>query len=83
MGKDGRWVAIPYSRTIVGDLPWYSVLVVSGIVLAVWLAGKEEKRLGLPKDLTIDLTLIVVPCGIIGARLYYVAFKIGDGIRGT
>lgn len=72
MGKDGRWVAIPYSRTIVGDLPWYSVLVVSGIVLAVWLAGKEEKRLGLPKDLTIDLTLIVVPCGIIGARLYYV-----------
>ena len=65
-------MAIPYSRTIVGDLPWYSVLIVTGIVLAIVLASHEEKRLGLPKDTIVDLSLIVVPCGIIGARLYYV-----------
>ena len=68
-------MAIPYSRTIIGSLPWYSVLVVSGIVLAIWLAGREERRLGLPKDTAVDLALVVVPCGIIGARLYYVAMS--------
>ncbi len=65
-------MAIPYSRTILGNLPWYSVLVVCGIVMAIWLAGREEKRLGLPKDTTVDLALVAVPCGIVGARLYYV-----------
>ena len=70
-------MAIPYSRTIIGDLPWYSVLVVCGIVLAIWLAGKEEKRLGLPKDTTVDLALVAVPCGIVGARLYYVLMSWG------
>lgn len=66
-------MAIPYSRTVVGGLPWYSVLIVAGILLAVWLMGREERRLNLPKDTAIDLALIAVPCGIIGARLYYVA----------
>lgn len=65
-------LATPYSRTIAGVLPWYSVLVVVGIVLAVRLAGREEKRLGLPEDTTVDLALVVIPCGIVGARLYYV-----------
>lgn len=68
-------MAIPYSRTIVGGLPWYSVLIVVGIALAVYLAGKEERRLGLPKDTSIDLALVVVPCGIVGARIYYVAMS--------
>ena len=68
-------MAIPYSRTLVQGLPWYSVLVVSGIVAAIWLAGREEKRLGLPRDTAVDLALIVVPCGIVGARLYYVAMS--------
>ena len=65
-------MAVPYSRTIVGNLPWYSVLVVTGIALAVWLAAAEEKRLGLPQDTAVDLALAVVPFGIVGARLYYV-----------
>ena len=67
-------MAMPYSRYIIGGLPWYSVLVVTGMALAVLLAGREEKRLGLPQDTVIDLALWVIPCGIIGARLYYAAF---------
>ena len=66
-------MAIPYSRTLLGPLQWYSVLIVTGILVAIWLAGREERRLGLPRDTVIDLALIVIPCGIIGARLYYVA----------
>ena len=65
-------MSIPYSRTVVAGIPWYSVLIVLGVLCAVFLAEREEKRLGLPKDTTLDLALVVVPCGIVGARLYYV-----------
>lgn len=68
-------MAIPYSRTIIGGIPWYSVLIVVGIAAAVWLAEAEERRLGLAKDTAVDLALMVVPCGIVGARLYYVAMS--------
>ena len=68
-------LAVPYSRYVFGTLPWYSVLIVSGICAALILAFREEKRLGLPKDTTVDLALWVIPFGIIGARLYYVVFQ--------
>lgn len=68
-------MATPYSRYLVGSLPWYSVLVVLGMVLALLHCSREEKRLGLRQDTVIDLALRVIPCGIIGARLYYVAFS--------
>ena len=68
-------MAIPYSRYLAGTLPWYSVLIISGIVAALALATREEKRLGLPRDTVIDLTLLVVPMGVVGARLYYVVFR--------
>lgn len=66
-------MAIPYSRTIVGNIPWYSVMIVLGILVAILLGEREERRLALPKDTIIDLALIAVPSGIVGARLYYVA----------
>jgi len=68
-------MAIPYSRTIIGGLPWYSVLIVAGIAVAIWLAEQERKRISLPDDTVVDLALVVVPAGIIGARLYYVAMS--------
>ena len=68
-------LATPPSRLIFGLIPWYSALIVTGICLALCIASREEKRLGLPQDTVIDLALWVVPFGIIGARLYYVAFS--------
>ena len=65
---------MPSSRLIFGLLPWYSVLIVTGVCLALLIASREEKRLGLPKDTVVDLALWVIPAGIVGARLYYVAF---------
>ncbi len=67
--------AVPYSRYAFGSIPWYSILIMTGIVLAVFLCSKEEKRLMLAKDTVLDLALLVVPLGIIGARLYYVSFS--------
>ena len=68
-------MSVPYSRYVFGSLPWYSFLIVLGVVCAVFLAIREEKRLGLPKDTIIDLVLWLLPFGIIGARIYYVVFS--------
>ncbi len=67
-------LATPSSRYIFGSLPWYSVLIVSGILLALLHCYREEKRLGLKKDTVTDLALWAIPLGVIGARLYYVIF---------
>ena len=53
----------------------YGLLIALGILAAVLLARRDEKRLGLPKDISIDLALWVVPLGVIGARIYYVLFR--------
>ncbi len=63
------------SRLLFGLIPWYSFLIVLGAAIAIFLASKEEKRAGLKKDTALDFALIVLPCGIIGARIYYVAFS--------
>ena len=61
-------------RMAFGIVPWYSLIIVTAIAMGVFLCGREEKRLGLPKDTAIDSALWAIPFGIIGARLYYVAF---------
>lgn len=68
-------MSIPYSRYVIGSLPWYGVLIVCGILAAIALATHEEKRLQLPKDTVIDLAFWVIPLGLIGARTYYVIFQ--------
>ena len=67
--------SIPYSRYLIYPVPWYSFLIVVGAVSAIILACREERRRNFPKDTVIDLALWILPCGIIGARLYYVAFS--------
>lgn len=73
---------MPASRYLIGQLPWYSVLVVTGMMLAILWACLEEKRMGMPKDTAIDLALCCLPAGIVGARIYFVLFSwksfIGD-----
>ena len=68
--------SIPSSRYLFYPITWYSFLIVTGVLIAVILACREEKRAGLPKDTVIDLALLLLPCGIIGARLYYVVFSL-------
>lgn len=69
-------MAVPYSRYIFATVPWYSVLMVLGIFLAYLLGARDEERVGLPKDAMLDMVLIAVPCGIVGARLYYVLMSL-------
>ena len=51
---------------------WYGLIIAIGIVLAVILAAIREKRLGLPRETTLDLALICTPAAVIAARLNYV-----------
>lgn len=56
-------------------ISWYGALIALGILAAVILAHRDEERLGLPRDTSIDMALCVVPLGVLGARLYYVVFR--------
>ena len=56
-------------------LYWYGLLIALGVFLGTLLALRREKRLCLKKDTAFDLVLIGAPAAIIGARLYYVAFR--------
>ena len=67
--------SVPYSRYLFGTIPWYSFLIVTGAAIAIVLAVREEKRTSLKKDTVIDFALLVIPAGIIGARIYYVVFS--------
>ena len=58
------------------EIYWYGILMALGIIVAVLLAMREGKRKKLPEDTIIDLCLIVIPFGIVGARLYYVLFEL-------
>lgn len=54
---------------------WYAIAIVTGIVLAVWMAVSEAKKVGISEDDVYDFVLWGVPLAFIGSRLYYVAFE--------
>ena len=54
---------------------WYSVLILTGIIIAILLAEREAKKFKFEKDFIFDLAFWVVIFGICGARLYYVIFN--------
>jgi phosphatidylglycerol:prolipoprotein diacylglycerol transferase len=55
---------------------WYALIIVSGIVLAVWLSSREAVRVGMKADDVTDFMLWGLPLSIVGARLYYVLFDL-------
>ena len=55
------------------EVYWYGILIALAIVLAVILAVKQAKSLNFPEGLVYDTILMIIPCAIIGARLYFVA----------
>ena len=57
------------------SIRWYSVLILCGILIAIFLAEKEGKKRRLSKDFIFDLAFWVVIFGILGARLYFVVFN--------
>lgn len=55
---------------------WYAIIIVSGVIIAMWLSTREAVRVGLKPDDVTDFMLIGLPVSIIGARLYYIMFDL-------
>ena len=54
---------------------WYGLLITCGMILAVLYALHICKFEGISSDDIIDFAFVVIVCGVLGARLYYVIFK--------
>ena len=57
------------------SIHWYGVLIAMGVLLAILLMSRREKRYGLAPDTSLSLALWIVPFAIVCARAYYVAFE--------
>ena len=57
------------------DIMWYGVLMALAMILCVLIALKEGKRVNISEDDLLNLAIIAIPSGLLGARLYYVIFN--------
>lgn len=55
---------------------WYGILIATGVLIGIILALKDAKRRGFSSDILVDFLLFLIPAAIVGARLYYVIFKL-------
>jgi phosphatidylglycerol---prolipoprotein diacylglyceryl transferase len=53
-------------------LPTYGFLVSMGVLLGLWISVRNSERLGIDGDKAWNLGILVVLCGIIGAKVLYV-----------
>ena len=53
---------------------WYGLLIGIGFMLAGTYALLNARKVGVDSDRLIDVVMVGLVCGIIGARLYYVIF---------
>ena len=49
---------------------WYAILMALGIAVAMIITDRRAKGRKLPKDIALDLCILGVPFGIIGARVF-------------
>ncbi|MCD7927963.1 MAG: prolipoprotein diacylglyceryl transferase [Oscillospiraceae bacterium] len=54
---------------------WYGAIIAAGFLLAVVWCCRQCRNFGIQQDHLIDMLYFALPIGIIGARLYYVAFE--------
>ena len=57
------------------DIAYYGIIIGTTILLGFWIAAREAKRTGQNPENYLDMGIIGVIAGIVGARLYYVIFS--------
>ena len=53
-------------------LPTYGVLVSLGVLIGLWISVRNSARLGINPDRAWDLGILIVLCGIVGAKVLYI-----------
>ncbi len=57
------------------EVAFYGMIIGSAILIGFWIAMSEAKRTGQDPENYLDMGIIGVILGIVGARLYYVLFS--------
>lgn len=57
------------------EIHWYAVCILIGVILAVLAGVHEGKKIGIPSDYIYTGVVIVLPCSILGARLWWDIFN--------
>ena len=57
------------------EIYWYGIIIAFGFALALIVALNLAKKYSMKSDTVLDIVLYATPLSIIGARLYYVAFR--------
>ena len=58
------------------DVAWYGVIIAFGALLAVFYVMWRAKQVGIKTDDILDIALLTIPLGVIGARLYFVLMSL-------
>ena len=56
------------------SIAYYGIVIVTGMMIAIWIAQREAKRTGQNPEQYLDLAMIGIAAGILGARIYFVIF---------
>ena len=76
----------PVAFTIFGfDIRWYGILIAAGMLIAILISYYRAPIFDIKPDDAFDVALVMIPVGVIGARIYYVIFNwsyyAGDFLR--
>ncbi|MCL1835361.1 MAG: prolipoprotein diacylglyceryl transferase [Oscillospiraceae bacterium] len=76
MFGEGFTLDLPHYITIFGfNIYIYGLFITAGFVLAGVYIYRRREAIGLTSDNILDVIIMAVPCGIVGARLYYAIFN--------
>lgn len=65
-------IEIPLPWGSVFRLPSYGFMIMCGFLCALWLSSRRGRRVGIPPAVLLDVAVVSLLGGIIGARIYYV-----------
>ncbi len=65
----------PFNSIPIGplDLRLYGLLIAAGVIAGVWVAGRRLEKVGIDASVVSDMMVWVLPAGVIGTRVYFVA----------
>lgn len=77
-GLFGNWTIDPpaYFTLFGKNVYFYGVMIALGFLLGITYCDRSAGRFGIRSDDLYDLILWLIPLSIVGARLYFIAFKL-------
>ena len=77
-GLFGDWAIDPpaYFTLFGRNIYFYGVIIALGFLLGITYCARSAGRFGIREDDVYDLVLWLIPLSIVGARLYFVLFKL-------